>query len=239
VIGAFLWLGSWQYQRGVARAAQWHAFDAVGSAQDVDAAQIAALPRWTRVRVHGQWEVQRQFLLDNISQEGMPGYQVLTVLHLEGGGDLLVNRGWLPFSGYRDQLPDVSMASVAVGVGGGVDADGEVTRAVRSTEVQVLAGRLGVLPVAGLAAGRQPPASSGSWPRLTTFPEHAELEAAWGAPLLLPVLLLDPDSGAGYLRQWRPPGLSPERHFGYAAQGWMFALAVFVIYLVLNVKRIR
>jgi cytochrome oxidase assembly protein ShyY1 len=219
-IGTFIWLGLWQYHRGAARAVQWQQFNAAaGPAQDADAAQIAALSRWSRVRVRGTWDAQRQFLLDNISQGGAPGYEVLTVLHLEGGGQWLVNRGWLPFSGYRDRLPEISLA----------DAD----------SVQTLTGRIGALPASGLAAGRQPPASNGPWPRLTSFPQQAELEAALGATLLPGVLLLDADSGNGYLRQWSPPGVPPERHFGYAAQWWMFAAAAFVIYMVINVKRVR
>ncbi|MDR2215905.1 MAG: SURF1 family protein [Nevskiaceae bacterium] len=226
-IGAFLWLGSWQYQRGLARAEQWRQFDAPGAVQEADAARIAALPRWSRVRVQGQWQGQRHFLLDNISEGGAPGYQVLTVLRLNGGGELLVNRGWVPFSGYRDRLPEVT-------IGGGEAVAGDA-----ASGVQTLTGRLGALPVGGLALGRQPPALDGPWPRLTSFPEHAELEAAWGGALLPPVLLLDPDSADGYLRQWRPPGLQPARHFGYAAQWWMFAAAALVIYFVLNVKRIR
>jgi surfeit locus 1 family protein len=222
-IAAFVSLGFWQYHRGVARAQQWQAFEGAGDARDARAGELATLPRWARVRVRGHWEGQRQFLLDNISHEGAPGYEVLTVLRLEEGGELLVNRGWVPFSGYRDRLPDVSL------VDGSAD-DGSV---------QVLVGRLGMLPVAGLAAGRQAPASQGPWPRVTSFPEHAELEAALGGTLLPPVLLLDPDSGAGYLRQWRPPGLAPERHFGYAAQWWMFAAAALVLLVVLNLKRVR
>lgn len=217
-IAAFTSLGLWQYQRGVARAEQWRAFEAAagGAVQDADAAQLSTLPRFTRVRVQGQWDGQRQFLLDNLSHEGAPGYQVLTVLRLEQGGELLVNRGWVPFSGYRERLPDIAL-----------EAPG----------VQQLTGRLGVLPVAGLSSGRQRPALEGPWPRVTSFPAQGELEAARGAPLLPPVLLLDPDSGAGYLREWHPPGLPPERHFGYAAQWWMFAAAVLVLYFVMNRKR--
>lgn len=226
-MGAFLWLGSWQYQRGVARADQWRAFESAGPSQEAASAQLAELPRWTRVRVRGHWDAQRQFLLDNISHEGAPGYEVLTVLRLDDGGELLVNRGWVPFSGYRDRLPDVSIADADASADG---ADGGQ---------QQLSGRLGMLPVAGLAAGRQPPATSGPWPRLTSFPEHAQLEAARGSALLGPVLLLDPDSGGGYLRQWRPPGVPPGRHFAYAAQWWMFAAAVLVLYLLLNLKRVR
>jgi surfeit locus 1 family protein len=223
-IGAFIYLGFWQYHRGVARSEQWREFEAAtGPAQDADAANLAALPRWSRVRVRGSWDTQRQFLLDNISQDGAPGYQVLTVLRLQGGGQLLVNRGWVPFSGYRDQLPDVSLT----------------TDELAAPTTQMLTGRLGALPVAGLQSGRQPPATTGPWPRLTSFPQPDELASAYGSPLLPGVLLLDPDSGTGYLRQWRPPGLPPERHFGYAAQWWMFAAAALVIYLVLNVKRTR
>jgi surfeit locus 1 family protein len=222
-IAAFVWLGSWQYHRGVARAQQWSDFGVAAETQDAAAAQLASTPRWTRVRVRGHWDGERQFLLDNISHGGAPGYEVLTVLRLEEGGELLVNRGWVPFSGYRDRLPDVSIAGISAGDG----------------EVQALTGRLGMLPVAGLAAGRQPPATQGPWPRLTSFPQHAELEASLGSSLLPPVLLLDPDSGAGYLREWRPPGLAPERHFGYAVQWWMFAAAALVLFVVLNRKRNR
>jgi cytochrome oxidase assembly protein ShyY1 len=145
---------------------------------------------------------------------------VLTVLKLDDGSELLVNRGWLPFSGYRDRLPDITLDEM-------------------QSQEQRLTGRLGELPVAGLSSGRQPPASSGDWPRLTSFPAHAELERARGGALLAPVLLLDPDSGAGYLRQWRPPGVSPERHFGYALQWWLFAAAAFGLYVSLNLKRTK
>lgn len=217
-VALFVSLGAWQYQRGQARAEQWRQFEQAGPAQQASAAQVAQLPRWSRVRVQGQWDAGRQFLLDNLSHDGAPGYEVLTVLRLADGGELLVNRGWMPFSGYRDRLPDVSIAG---------EAPVELT------------GRLGTLPVAGLASGRQPPAAEGPWPRLTSFPLHAQLEAARGSPLLPPVLLLDPASGPGYLRDWRPPGVPPGRHFGYAAQWWMFAAAALVLYLVLNLKRTR
>ena len=217
-VAAFLWLGSWQYGRGEYRRAEWQAFESGGEVRRADAAALRALPRHTRVQVRGWWDRERQFLLDNRSHDGAPGYEVLTVLKLDDGSELLVNRGWLPFSGYRDRLPDISLA------------DSEAA-------AQELTGRLGDLPAAGLESGRQAPATSGPWPRLTSFPAHEDLERARGGPLLPPVLLLDPDSGAGYLRQWQPAGVPPERHFGYALQWWMFAAAAFGLYVSLNLKR--
>ena len=51
------------------------------------------------------------------------------------------------------------------------------------------------------------------------------------------VLLLDADSGPGFVREWQPPGLPPERHIGYAVQWWAFALLLVGLFVGLNVKR--
>jgi surfeit locus 1 family protein len=213
----FVSLGTWQWHRGQARQAQWDEF-ARGDAPAVaaDAAGLATLPRYTRVRVRGRPDGQRQFLLENISHRGAPGYHVLTVLRLADGGLLLVNRGWLPFSGYREQLPDVRLPADA--------------------QQLTLTGRLASLPVAGLASGRSAPAGGG-WPRVASFPTLAQLEASYGAALLPAVLWLDADSGPGYLREWRPGGLSPDRHIGYAVQWWCFALLLLGLFIGLNLKR--
>jgi surfeit locus 1 family protein len=106
-----------------------------------------------------------------------------------------------------------------------------------ATGVLPLTGRLGALPTPGLASGAQPPAMDGPWPRLTSFPALADLSAARGEKLLAPVLLLDADSGPGYLRSWQPPGISPQRNFSYAVQWWAFAALALGLYIGLNVKR--
>ena len=218
-VPAFIALGFWQWNRGEHRRDLWQQFELSDvEAVEANAASLARLPAFTRVHVTGQFDTTRQFLLDNISQQGQPGYQVLSVLRLGDGSGLLVNRGWLPFSGYRDRLPDIDFAA---------------PESLRVT------GRLSTLPVAGIAAGKQPPALAGSWPRLTSFPSHADLEAAYGQALLSPVLLLDAGSGPGYLREWRAPGISPERNFSYAFQWWSFALLAVAMFVGLNIKRVR
>jgi surfeit locus 1 family protein len=216
----FVALGFWQWQRGQARQAQWEEFARTDApAVQASAASLATLPRFSRVRVAGEPDGERQFLLENISHGGAPGYQVLTVLRLTEGSRLLVNRGWLPFSGYREQLPDVRLPAA--------EADGEWT----------VSGRLSGLPVAGLASGQLGPALSGPWPRVASFPTLAQLEAAYGAPLLPVVLLLDAGPAPGYLRDWTPPGLPPERHVGYAVQWWCFAVLLLGLFIGLNLKK--
>jgi surfeit locus 1 family protein len=217
----FVSLGFWQWHRGEYRSEQWRAFagasqPAAGAADVASAADLDQLPRFAQVTVQGEFDATRQFLLDNISHGGAPGYEVLSVLHLRDGGRLLVNRGWVPFSGYREQLPDVTLASA-----------GELR----------LTGRLSVLPVAGIESGRQPPAVAGSWPRRTSFPTREQLEQVYGTTLLEPVLLLDATSGSGYLRDWQPPGIAPERNYSYAVQWWSFAVLALVLLVGLNLKR--
>jgi surfeit locus 1 family protein len=218
VIPVFLSLGFWQWHRGEYRQAQWDAFaQADIPAVESSASHLTQLPRFTRVRVRGELDGERSFLLDNVSHAGAPGYEVLTVLRLADGSLLLVNRGWLPFSGYRDRLPDVSLPA-------GLPA-------------QALTGRLSILPVAGMASGRAPPPMTGGWPRLASFPGIDELQQSYGAALLPAVLLLDADSGPGYLRDWQPTGISPERNFGYAVQWWSFAVLALALLIGLNLKK--
>jgi len=213
----FVSLGFWQWHRGEHRSAQWAEFSRTDvAAVEASADSLERLERFRRVRVSGEFDPQHQFLLDNISHQGAPGYEVLTVLRLADGSNLLVNRGWLPFSGYRDRLPDLTFNAAGT---------------------QVLTGRLSTLPVAGMASGRQPPSLEGSWPRIAGFPAREELQRSWGGTLLSPVLLMDADGGPGYLRDWRPPGISPDRNYSYAVQWWSFALLAVAMYIGLNLKR--
>jgi surfeit locus 1 family protein len=199
-------LGVWQWHKGVQRSADSARF-AAGAARTLvlGATPPDALPLFQRVSVTGELDGAHQFLLDNRSHQGRPGYEVLTPLLRAGLPALLVNRGWVPFSGTRARLPPVGIAAV-----------GEVT----------LSGRIGTLPSPGLASGRSAPAREGSWPRLTSYPDMEQLQTALGSPLAARILLLDPAADFGYLRDWQAPGISPLRHFSYAIQWWTFALVV-------------
>jgi surfeit locus 1 family protein len=113
----FVSLGRWQWSRGEHRAEQWREFESSESAgagtRDATARELESLPRFTRVRLRGRFDGAHQFLLDNISDGGRAGYEVLTPLLLDDGGAVLVDRGWVPGSGYREQLPEVALPSDA------------------------------------------------------------------------------------------------------------------------------
>jgi surfeit locus 1 family protein len=214
---AFVGLGRWQWQRGAAKQQVWAQFERDGGAEKLMSRSFDDVARFARIEVTGHYQPWKQFLLDNISHAGRPGYEVLTPFVLVDGRRTLVNRGWVPFSGYRDSLPDVSLRD-----------PGEVT----------ITARIEDLPSGGLASGHAAPETGAAWPKLTSFPTHEDLETALGTKLQRRILLLDASNPNGYVREWTPPGLPPERHLSYAIQWWGFALVLLVLYFGLNFRKV-
>lgn len=218
-IVAFIGLGRWQWQRGVAKEALWQEFLAeTGPSTALGERALAALPRFAHVRIEGVYDGKHQFLLDNRTHAGIAGYEVLTPLALADGRTVLVNRGWVPFSGYRDRLPDISLP----------DTDRIVT----------VTGRIDNLPAEGMASGRAPPGTGAVWPKVTTFPHPDELAAALRRPIEARQVLLDPSQPHGYTRGWQAPGVPPERHYSYAVQWWLFAATVAGLFAFLNLHKV-
>jgi len=217
LLASFVSLGRWQWHRGEAKQQVWSEFQRQTAPQPLGDRDPDSLPRFARISLAGEFRPAHQFLLDNRSHQGKPGYEVLTHFMTDGGRSLLVNRGWVPFTGYRDRLPDVSL-----------NTTGRVE----------ISGRLEDLPAAGLASGRAPPAESDPWPKVTSFPTHDELSSSLDQRISQRILLLDPETPAGYVREWQPPGLDPSRHLSYAIQWWGFAAVLLVLYFGLNFRKV-
>ena len=57
---------------------------------------------------------------------------------------------------------------------------------------------------------------------------------------LMPVmLLLEPEEPDGFVREWHPLTFGPERNVGYAVQWFGLALALAIIYLAVNLHRVK
>ena len=207
-------LGLWQWQRGSERSAEHARFEA-GAARLIELGARAAteVPLYQRIGVRGQLDGAHQFLLDNRTFRGRAGYEVLTPLARAGAPALLVDRGWVPFTGTRAQLPQVE-----IGARAGVE----------------LTGRLALLPSPGLASGRAAPDARAPWPKVTSYPDMRQLAAALGTPLEPRILLLDPQAPFGYLREWHPPGLQPLRHYAYAIEWWAFAVLTAIVWALMS-----
>jgi cytochrome oxidase assembly protein ShyY1 len=46
-------------------------------------------------------------------------------------------------------------------------------------------------------------------------------------------LLLDAGMPDGFVREWRAPGVAPERHLGYAGQWWALAIGAVAAAIVI------
>jgi surfeit locus 1 family protein len=197
-------LGFWQWHKWLHANEAWTRFErGADTVQPLGTRALAEVALFQRVSLRGRLDPEHQFLLDNRPWRGEDGYEVLTPFtRADDGRVLLVDRGWVPFSGSRRRLPAVGFAD-----------PGSLT----------LSGRVAQLPSAGLASGRAPPAAADPWPKVTSFPTPAELAAALGRPLPARILLLDPQAPLGYVRDWHPPGLLPLRYLAYAIQWWCFA----------------
>ena len=216
LLPAFLSLGLWQLQRADSKAAQFEAFSSRASSPALVGWPGDDAPRYSRVQLAGRFVPDQQFLLDNMTHEGRNGYHVLTPFMLSGERRwLLVNRGWIPAGADRAELPDVGVAD----------------------HQRTVAGQLDLLPQPGLDLGPAPTGSA--WPQVVFFPDMAELASRLERPLLSYQLLLDADQPGGFLRQWGPRSMAPEKHLGYAVQWFGFAVALLVIYVVLGIRRAR
>src|SRR5215469_1029206 len=213
----FVHLGRWQWEKGNVRQQAWDRFSS-GAEKVVPLGThpLSSVAQYQRVSLQGRFDPAHQFLLDNRSYEGRAGYEVLTPLLRTAGDTVLVDRGWVPFSGTRQRLPGV---------------------AIESHDETTVTGRVATLPSAGLASGRAAPSKQGPWPKVTSFPNMAELSEAFGAPLEHGIVLLDSDDPDGYVRDWHPPGLEPTRHWSYAIQWWSFAVVLLFLWVRLNMRK--
>jgi surfeit locus 1 family protein len=218
LIALLVSLGRWQLERAEQKRALYDAFDKGRDATRVIGVDTPPLPRYQHVEARGSYDEAHQILIDNMTDAaGHAGYFVVTPFELEGGGWLLVNRGWVPLGASRAVLPRTA-------VGG---------------ETRVVRGRADHLPTPGIHMGTPAPLA-GPFPAVANFPTHADIErllqtSPWTAATDL--VLLDADQPDGYVRQWQAPGLPPLRHVAYAVQWFGLALALAVIYVVTNLRR--
>lgn len=97
-------LASWQNSRRANREAEIRTIETNYSAAPVPldtvlgstSAPLEATQEWTHVRLEGTYAPQLAVLARNRTVGGQPGYYVIVPLKVDGGGQILVNRGWVP-----------------------------------------------------------------------------------------------------------------------------------------------
>src|SRR4051812_23984407 len=116
-------LGVWQLNRGHHKDELQAAMEASETMPVVDGAALTAANRQAllhrRVVLRGTWDSRHTVFLDNRQMRGTPGFYVVTPLKLEGGGAVVVERGWVPRDFMqRERLPAVQTPEGVVEVHG-------------------------------------------------------------------------------------------------------------------------
>ncbi len=217
LIALLVSLGRWQLHRADEKRVLFDAFAAgTGAAHSIDLNTLK-LPRYSQVEASGHYDDTRQILIDNMVNAERAGYYVITPFALQGGGWVLVNRGWIPLGKSRAERPHIPVAADA--------------RRIR--------GRADNLPSPGIRMGEPAPLAP-PYPVVAGFPTQSDIarllkETRWTSAA--DSILLDPAAPDGYVRNWEPPGFPPLRHVGYAVQWFGLALTLAIIYVVTNFRR--
>ena len=167
---------------------------------------------WRRVTARGRFEPRYGVLVDNRISHGVAGYHVVMPLEIEGAGGryVLVNRGWIAGNPDRSRLPEV-----------------------RTPEAPVEITGLAIVPSHRFLELSSRAVEGKIWQNLT-LDRYREAFSIAVQPV---VIQQENPLEDGLVREWDPPNLGVDKHYGYAFQWLALAATVFVFYLVTHVRR--
>jgi surfeit locus 1 family protein len=203
-------LGFWQLHRAAEKRALEEARLASFGTLPMDESRLDGAADYARFRLTGSFDGNRQFLVDNHSRHGVPGYFVVTPFDTVGGRRLLVNRGWIAAPVSRQSLPEVDVASDVVTI--------EATRWRAEPAPQ--------------SADEWSP----EWPKRVQHVDLARMGEAVGSGV--PIELRLDEGQPGSLAQIVVgEEMTPTRHTAYAVQWFGMALALAVAFTAFGFRR--
>lgn len=167
--------------------------------------------------VTGNYLADYQILVDNKVHKGQVGFYVVTPLLIEGTeSTVLINRGWVKATASRDVLPSIETPAGNVTIHGIAKIN---TRDIVRFNDQ---NRLGT-----------------DWPALVLWPNIEELDEDIPYTLKPFLLLQASEPEEEYVRDWKLVNSPPEKNMSYAIQWFSLAIALLLIFVFVNTKRIK
>ncbi len=169
-----------------------------------------------RVELRGKFDASRAVFLDNHVYKHQAGFYVVMPLKLAGGEKhVLVNRGWIAAGRERTRAPQVKTPF------------GEV----------VIRG-LAVAPAERFIELSGKTAEGNIWQNLVLerYRQAAKLDVQ---PFIVQQAEGDRPLDDGLVRWWPPVDLKRNTHLAYAVQWFALAAAIFIYYVVINVRNRR
>lgn len=168
------------------------------------------------VTLTGRFNASKSFLLDNKVMKMNAGFNVVTPFELENGSWVLVNRGWIPRTKYRKDLPEFETPDETQTLTGFVRTPYDKVFMLQDQQYDV----------------RQ-------WPVIIQSINIIEIEKVVDVKLASYVVKLDKNSAAGFDRNWPALKLDSSKHIGYAVQWFGLFVALMSIYFIVNTKRTK
>ena len=205
-----LGLGTWQLDRGFEKAER--------QARWSDTREPAEWPvkqplQGQPVVLSGHYDPDTQWLLDNRTRDGRPGYEVLQPFHTESG-PVLVNRGWVPAAEDRDRLPEVTVPS-------------------GSQRIRALVWEWPTPLVLGEVKSVNPD----GWPRRVASLEQSDARDELTGIAGVPVQLSDEGQPGALRTGWTPDRMEAATHYGYTVQWFGLAIVLLTLTIATSFRR--
>lgn len=214
VMALFLRLGVWQLDRGAKKKHMLNAQSNQAKMAPMAWSPLQKLPvQYQKIKMKGYF-LKHVLLLDNQHYRHQFGYDVFSPFVLANGHLVLVDRGWVIGEPRRQIFPTITTP----------------------TGLTTLAGSVYYPATKNFLLG----------PVLEKKQDHLAIielvdtkviSQFLHAPVYPFVLRLGKEEKAGYIRAWQVVSMSPQRHYGYAVQWFVMALVIFIIFIVLNLKK--
>ncbi|RVU83885.1 SURF1 family protein [Leucothrix sargassi] len=219
VFPVLLSLGQWQLNRAEEKREIERGVEAAMSkpALLLNQTNLSSLTQqvYRAVKLEGRFDTDHQYLWDNKTHKGKSGYYVLTPFVLKDTAQrIIVNRGWVPILGRRDEYPDISVSTDQVVVEGVIKMPSNALQLSDSTVTNAL-----------------------NFPLTIQAFEPSVIMQQLGVEVLPIMVELSPNEAQGYVREWQPYYGKIGKHIGYAVQWFIMALIALFLYIKLNIRR--
>lgn len=215
-IGITLHLANWQRERAAGKRILQHELEERISASPIivdEAALDAESLKYRRTVVQGQWLPKGQIYLDNKTDGGVAGYQVITPLQPKGSKkSVLVNRGWIA------RGPMYPVPPAAPTPSGQVEVEGMI-----------------ILPTRHFLELSATSMEGNVWQNLTIdrYRHNRELDVL---PFVVLASKITPDSSPALKRLDERPDAGVDKHVEYMLTWLSLASTVLILWFALNLK---
>ena len=214
LLPVLLLLGSWQLDRAEEKQQILAELESRSSlpARPIEQLLGKADTRYQPVTLRGRFDNQHSFLLDNRVRQGIPGYEVITPFVSNSGQWLLVNRGWMAAPRYRHQLPEIPVITHTVNLAGVIHT-----------------------PLAKSATVYD---GGDGWPKVIQALNFEQMSSALPQPVAPLTIRLREGEMGSFQVGWPAINVQPHKHTAYAVQWFLMALALLILTLISNFRRV-